>query len=375
MKNILVVMGSHPGTRDEFDWTREDCDVVVFNEAMKQPWVKRADYVTQMHLPVIWRNPGNRNDPHHYDWLKSGDTPFILMQEKYEDVPKAIKYPLDEITAMGRRYITSSAAFTIAWAIYSGYKKIEIYGVEMETNTEYAFQRPGVTYWIGLAEGRGIKVDFHGKLLTCPLYGYEGDIKFPYEFFDERIAALGITTEEAKEEYNHSREESNKQVNQYIETGSEPELIVKLLEKQATLGSLFGLQDGARQEIVRYKGKADVQRKATGDYLFSRQEFEHSASSFEKERTKAIIETQKLGDECKREFEHVRSTSNHGKRKARMNSFINAVQKYVQSAVKVGMFDGAMKENMFLMRKLDELILMAGGEKSKEVMEKQTEPV
>jgi hypothetical protein len=34
-----------------------------------------------------------------------------------------------------------------------------------------------------------------------------------------------------------------------------------------------------------------------------------------------------------------------------------------------------MKENMFLMRKLDELILMAGGEKSKEVMEKQTEPV
>ncbi len=369
MKDILVIMGSHPKTRGEFDWTRTDCDIVVFNEAMKMDWVKRADYVTQMHLPVIWRNPGNRNDPNHYNWLKSGKTPIILMQEQYDDVPNAMRFPIEDVIKLGRKYITSSAAYCIAFGIVKGYQKIEVYGVAMETNTEYEHQRPGVAYWVGVADGAGVELDFHGDLLTCPLYGYEGDIKFPYTFFDERLKELAPTVKQALEAYNNSREDSNRLIENYLNTGEGQKELVNILQKQSELGARFGLEDGARQEIERYKKKADVQIAATGEHLFSRQEFEFAASTFTKDRDMAILNATELGKKCAAQMEVVRLTTNKAKRKNRMNLLIDYVTKYVQESVKVGVFDGAAKENLLLMKKLDELVRMAGGEASKEVME------
>ena len=125
MKSTLAIIGSHSGTRGQYDWTRSDCDAWVFNEALSSSQVlrrsaeelrKRGDpikaqiqeeqafvpddgvsAVFQLHLPAIWKNPKNRNDPHHYEWLKSGNTPDIYMLEAFEEVPRAIKYPLDEV--------------------------------------------------------------------------------------------------------------------------------------------------------------------------------------------------------------------------------------------------------------------------------------
>lgn len=373
MKDTLVVMGSHPRTRDEFDWTREDCDIVVFNEACKMDWVKRADYVTQMHLPVIWRNPGNRNDPKHYEWLKSGNTPVVLMQEKYEDVPNSRRYPLEDVLKLGRKYITSSAAYSIAFGIVEGYQRIEIYGVEMETNTEYQHQRPGVAYWVGLAEGMGIEVDFHGNLLDCPLYGYEGDIKFPYSFFDERLKEINVPLQQAFDEYNATCEISNVKIVEYLNNGQNDKELIALLQKQSELGAKYGLQRGAEQEIKRYKKKADVQIAATGDHLFSRQEFEFCAATFVKDRDVAIVNATELGKKCQIAFDNLKGTTNPAKRKNRTEYLKQAVSAYVQESVKVGMFDGAAKENKYLMHKLDELVRMAGGEASREVMEAAVE--
>ena len=373
MKNTLVVMGSHPRTRDEFDWAREDCDIVVFNEACKMDWVKRADYVMQMHLPVIFRNPGNRNDSNHYNWLKSGKTPIILMQEEYDDVPMSKRYPLEDVLKLGHRYLTSSAAYSIAFGIVEGYQRIEVYGVEMETNTEYQHQRPGVAYWIGLAKGAGVDVDFHGNLLDCPLYGYEGDIKFPYSFFDKRIKEIEIPMKQAYQIYNDACEKANDLIVGYLKTGQNHKELINLLQKQSELGSLFGLQRGAQQEIIRYKKKADVQIAATGDHLFSRQEFEFSRATFIKDRDMAILNATDLGKKCQEQFELVMQTGNAAKKKNRMDQFTDLVAKYVEESIKVGLFDGAAKENWNLMLKLDELVRMAGGEASKEVMEAEIE--
>ena len=373
MKDTLIVMGSHPRTRNEFDWTRTDCDIVVFNEACKMDWVKRADYVTQMHLPVIWRNPGNRNDPKHYEWLKSGNTPVVLMQEKYDDVPNSRRYPLEEVLKIGRRYLTSSAAYSIAFGIVEGYQRIEIYGVEMETNTEYQHQRPGVAYWIGLAEGMGLEVDFHGNLLDCPLYGYEGDVKFAYEFFDQRLAEISVPLQQAFNTYNDACEKSNDLVIEYLNAKTSGNELVSLLQKQSELGSQYGVQRGAEQEIKRYKDKADVQKQATGDFLFSRQEFEFCAATFIKDRDLAIVKATELGKQCQASFEMVKNTQNKAKRKNRMDQFVSLVGAYVQESIKVGMFDGAAKENKYLMAKLDELVRMAGGESSREILEAVSE--
>jgi hypothetical protein len=369
MKNTLVVMGSHPGTRKDFDWKRTDCDIVVFNEAMKQTWVERADYVMQMHLPVIWRNPGNRNDTNHYKWLQSGETPTIIMQDKFEDVPNSVRYPIEDVLKLGHSYLTSSAAYAIAWGIVTGYERIEIYGVEMETNTEFQHQRPGVAYWIGLAKGSGVDVDFHGKLLTSPLYGYEGDIRFPYEYFNTRKEELTATTKVALDTYNKSGKEAEVIVQNYLITGVEPDRVKRILQQHAELAAQFGLQDGARQEVCRYQAKADKQIAATGDYLFSRQEFEHASTSLIKERDNAIINAKIYAGNCEKDFEHVKETPNKMKRRYRMEKFSKTVLTYIKESVKVGMFDGARKENQLFMAKLDELGLMAGGEKSVEVMQ------
>ncbi len=368
MKDTLIVMGSHPATRNEFDWTREDCDIVVFNEACKMDWVKRADYVMQMHLPIIWRNPGNRNDPKHYDWLKSGNTPIVLMQEQYEDVPRAQRYPIEDVLKIGHKYLTSSAAYAIAFGIVEGYQRIEIYGVAMDTNTEYQHQRPGVAYWVGIAEGSGVDVDFHGNLFDCPLYGYEGNIKFPYSFFDARLKEINPPLKAAFDTYNDACEKANTLIVGYLNTGQNDKELITLLQKQSELGANYGLQRGAEQEIKRYKKKADVQINATGDHLFSRQEFEFCAATFVKDRDLAIVNATELGKKCQAQFELVRMTGNKAKRKNRMDQFTQVVAKYVEESIKVGMFDGAAKENRYLMSKLDELILMAGGSKSEEIL-------
>ncbi len=376
MKNTLIVMGSHPGTRNEFDWTREDCDILVFNEAMKMDWVKRADFVTQIHLPVIWRNPGNRNDPHHYDWLKSGNTPTILMQDKYEDVPNSVCYPLEDVIKLGRKYLTSSAAYAIAWGIVSGYERIEIYGVEMATDTEYAHQRPGVAYWIGFAEGAGVDVDYHGSLLTSPLYGYEGDIRFKYEYFDERITVLQASAKTAMDIYNEANTKANDLINEYIANWGhkqkvviEPNEVIKLVMRQVDLAAQFGVENGALQEVIRYKKKVDAQIAATGDYMLGRQEFEHMSRSLVKERDKTIINATRYGEDCRRQFDDIQKTNSTMKRESKLKVFKALVARYVIESQKVGALDGGYKENRIFMEKLDELARMAGGDKSIEVLQ------
>jgi hypothetical protein len=215
----------------------------------------------------------------------------------------------------------------------------------------------------------GIELDFHGNLFDCPLYGYEGNIKFPYSFFDERLKEISVPLKTAFDVYNDAREKANTLIVDYLNTGKNDKELINLLQKQSELGATYGLQRGAEQEIKRYKNKADVQINATGDHLFSRQEFEFCAATFIKNRDLAIINATELGKKCQAQFELVRMTGNKAKRKNRMDQFAQVVAKYVEESIKVGMFDGAAKENRYLMTKLDELVRMAGGENSREILE------
>ena len=82
-------------------------------------------------------------------------------------------YPLQKIIdKYNSRYFSCSISYMIAYAMYKGAKELNIYGVDMSIGSEYQFERPGVLYWIGRAEGAGIKVNTtlnNGNFL----YGYE----------------------------------------------------------------------------------------------------------------------------------------------------------------------------------------------------------
>ncbi len=101
---------------------------------------------------------------------------------KHENVPyiDLLNYPLKEIIHDFKTdYFTSTVAFAVALAIYRGATEIDLYGVTMEVESEYHYQKPCVDFWCGYAKGRGIKVTSHGEHTTImkshdgKVYGYD----------------------------------------------------------------------------------------------------------------------------------------------------------------------------------------------------------
>jgi len=324
-----------------------------------------------MHDPVIWRNPTNRNDPKHYEWLKSGDTPTIYMMEAYEEVPQAVKYPLDEVLMMtpGVRYITSSIAYAIALAVYKGYKRIELYGVEMETNTEYYYQRQGVVFWLGVAYGKGIEVAMDTRIFDDPLYGYEGGTAIPYAKFEQIIHDAEAAVSETETRYNKERDDLNFHLQELAKnTSDKPAAIVGKVVGLSMTASQYGFADGKRQEGERYKAKADAMIKESGGYIFSRQEFEQMIVTHGRARDDAMAQANAFAGKLQAIFEQIIPLNNLRKRGEKMNLFLQSLQKYIEVSTKVGVFDGASKLNVEMMKLTDKLVQAAGGEKSFDVV-------
>lgn len=368
----MAIVGSHPRTRAEFDFARDDCDIWLFNEALSNKaneWAKRASAVFQMHEEAIWRNPANRNDPKHYEWLTTQTDVDIYMQDQYADVPKSIRFPLEEIVSTFKiQYFTSSVAYAIALACFLGYKRIELYGVEMETNTEYVYQRDGVTLWIGVALGRGIEVDAHIAMFDQPLYGYEGEVTFKYEQLAQRIDELKPLVEQAGKEYHASVVNVQQALRAFTSDASAANEanLFGTVGRQRELSEKLGKLDGAMQENQKYKKKADVMRQASGgEFLFSRQEFESSAKALSDETNRTNIEFISAGTALDIIHSNLkRCAKNSPKQKKLVATYEKQLQVYLALANKVAVYNGAASENYRIMTWLDKHIRAAGGSKS-----------
>jgi hypothetical protein len=83
---------------------------------------------------------------------------------------------LEEVLGTFRRYFTNSISQMVALAIIRGYQEIALFGVHLATNSEHAFERPNLEYFLGQAEARGISLwlpDEANLLKSNYLYGYE----------------------------------------------------------------------------------------------------------------------------------------------------------------------------------------------------------
>lgn len=95
----------------------------------------------------------------------------VIIQKKHKAFPNGIVFPIDKIPF---RYLTSSVAFMMAYAIHEKVDSIDIYGIPLFYEEEYTFERPCIEFWIGYAMGQGIEVKVHkpSYLLTAaPNYG------------------------------------------------------------------------------------------------------------------------------------------------------------------------------------------------------------
>lgn len=120
----------------------------------------------------------------------------VYMQEKHDDIPNSVKFPLDNIIKHFEscfldtdhaRYFNNTISYLVAFAIIEEYEEIHIYGVDMATTMadgEYAHQRPSCEFWLGVAAGRGIKIHIPQEsdlLKTRFLYAYEDEKKGAFE--------------------------------------------------------------------------------------------------------------------------------------------------------------------------------------------------
>jgi len=363
----------HPGTFGEFDQTRTDCDLFVLNEMVSRGSIPTADYVIQIHKPVVWRSSQNRNDKKHYDWLKTQTKIPVLMQERYEDVPASVKYPLDEIMAEfkgAERYFTSSVAYGLAYAIYKKYRRIEVYGVEMETNTEYAHQRPCVAYWVGVAYGKGIEVDYHSRqFFASPLYGYDGDITIPLETYEERVKVLSKEAEIVLAEYKKAKLLTDSTIEAFrrdFKNGCD--YFEKRVNRQAELAHAFNTLDGAIQVNQRHIKACKIMEAETGNYFISRQVYENEMDSGQKSWYEQQHDVKVASDAIKAKEDELRDATSPGYRSRRVDEFIQLVEEYVKAFGKTGLLAGVSAESKYLMGLHEQNERMVGGEKAVEIM-------
>lgn len=142
------------------------------------PWISypRVSRFFEVHEETYYTGP---------DELRDGvvaknaqlDVPTYCTASRAYVFKKPVPYPFKEVMdCLPIPYLEDSVAHMIACAIYEGVTDLGIYGVHMMPERHaamgaYFFHRASVTYLIGLAQGRGVKVTIPpGSPLFMSLY-------------------------------------------------------------------------------------------------------------------------------------------------------------------------------------------------------------
>jgi len=164
-KKHLFILGS--GTGLCFcPWERQDVNIWAPRTVIYSPCFKRADLLFELHTgdfelyPEVIADINNQRTP-------------VFMQEQRVDIPWSMKFPV-ELINRGRIYFTSTIAYMIAFALKQDFKEISLWGVDMADYTSYLLQRGCCEYWLGVAEGRGTKINIPptSGLFKARLYAY-----------------------------------------------------------------------------------------------------------------------------------------------------------------------------------------------------------
>jgi hypothetical protein len=168
------------------------------------------DRYFEIHPLDLLRKPEAQRRDGYEDRLKS--LPILYMQEAYEDIPNAIRYPVEKVVdVIGVDYFNSSISYLMGLAIteikesrvkdrYRLEDKIGIWGVDMADVepipgdpsfiSEFAYQRPNMEYLIGLARGRGIDVYIPEKSPLAKFHGEGIPLGLMYPSYPQRYGYL-----------------------------------------------------------------------------------------------------------------------------------------------------------------------------------------
>ena len=155
-------------------------------DLLSSKFIPRADAMFEMHNPDKWGKAEHfYNDPLYLDWLYAPHDFPIYMNKYYSDIPACSEYPLAAIKTRYLRHVwhgphslrhffCDTPSYMFALAIVGGYTRIEFYGIEMASISEYRYQRDCFHFWAGVASTLGIDVVVPevSALFDTELYGY-----------------------------------------------------------------------------------------------------------------------------------------------------------------------------------------------------------
>jgi hypothetical protein len=153
---------------------------------MRKVFPLNVDRLFEIHPFWMLKKDWYTIDNDHWGWLTriKHHYPIYLIDE-HPEIYNGIRYPLEPIVdkylsriRRGKervRYFTSSLCYMLGLALLEGWPKIEIYGFEMGSDTEYVYQKAGAEFWLGIAsQFSDVYLADGSLLLKSKLYGFDG---------------------------------------------------------------------------------------------------------------------------------------------------------------------------------------------------------
>lgn len=162
----VAIIGKGP-SRGRAPWGAEGWELWGLNECYEHRSIPPIESHTrwfQLHPPRYLRKhykPGLEDL--NWEWVRDRGV-RLYMDAIYSVYPNSEAYPRAAVEALTEHgyYHASSFDWMVALAVLDRFKEIHLFGCEFYTfpqlNSEPISGRPCLEYWLGVAEGRGIKV-------------------------------------------------------------------------------------------------------------------------------------------------------------------------------------------------------------------------
>jgi hypothetical protein len=282
--DTIALSGLAPSSRDQIKDIAPDTAVFAIGAAHKLPALPRMDACLEIH--PLWLLDHENYNPDLRTWLNEHHDFPVYMMEKYPGIPSAVRYPLEQVTERFlswvcrgdevNRFYTSSFDYLMGLALLHNPRRVEIYGYDMSTDTEYYYQREGASFWLGLAAGAGIEVVIPEDcpMLSSRMYAYEGTQRVTYARIVELLKQTRVWLVTADKQHDRQRKKLDKV--KAREAGQLPS--DKHKEMMAEYGRIrddYFLKSGAVQALEQLRDKFSL-----GDVV-ARQEIERHKSTMQ----------------------------------------------------------------------------------------------
>jgi hypothetical protein len=272
----VAIVGGHPKTRDLAPYNDPSIDIWAFNQALGSKYAKRISALFQLHVGSIYK--ADRFDPKHTELLKQKHDFPIYMLEVDPEIPNSVRYPFENILAnfpdAEPQMFTQSTCYALALALYLGYEKVMIYGVENSHFSEYSSEREGFIYWTGYLAGKGVIIERHcgDNMFVHPLYGREKLWVQDPAKYTARLVELEIELRKAKRKLRQATGKSFEEWNEAL----------------YELGTI----EGQRNECEKHYGRIQAMIKASGEAVLVPSELQIDARELlpEIESGRALME-------------------------------------------------------------------------------------